>query len=226
MALLTGCAKEEPSKQVYEDDYRFYAKGTASGLPFAYHAGEDSYYLETSYQFKDSVVEMTGRLAPLGNTPKNALEIKIRSQKRLAVASQFEVDKNLTAGEMPLRDATGLRRNSDNYLVSLSCDSSGSQYFNHRWVFPDGSYSSDYSLVRMVNINDYKTYPVKLETTGTNCNASVEHHINLADDCDASFEVMVLPNFKAQLILKDTVGEVSEVSWFLNNQSIKPDLTF
>ncbi len=226
VALTWACKKEIPDATSYSEDYEFQVSGSISGVPFDFKAGEEDYYLETSYSFEDSVVEMKGHLAPEGTPYKNAFEIIIRSKESIATLSQFNVNENFEAGSVALRDASGFMINDDRYIISLFCDSLN-QYEKLKWIFPDGTYSHSLSVEKAISAQANPVYPVLLETTGIyNCTSRVKHYINIAEDCDATFDILILANFQVQLSLQSRNGIIEDVKWFHNGNAVIPDSLF
>ena len=225
--LVAECRKEEPGTHIdYSEDVVFYVTGSVDGKPVEFNAGRNDYVMASEYFFKDSVVEMRGSLLPHGNVPQSGFAIRVRGQQRIASLAAFNPAKNLDAGPMALRDATGFRKETGKYIVTLSCDSTQGQYASHLWLFPDGTFSNAYTLEKLVDINDYPRYPVRLETSGNfSCQSEVYHEINLTGDCDAGFDVNMLANFSVQVSLKNVQGNIDHVTWYLNDNPVSPSGT-
>ena len=225
IAAIAGCRKENPGSHTsYSEDVVFYVTGNMAGVPFEYKAGENDYVMASDYVFHDSVVEMRGSLLPHGSQHQRGLEIRVRGKQRLSSVSAFNASQNLNTGAMALRDATGFRKETGKYIVSLSCDSTNGQYASHIWHFPDGTFSNAYYVEKKVDADDYPVYPVRLETSGQfSCQAEVYHEINLLGECDAGFDLDILANFTARLSLKNIQGNVDSVGWYLNGSHITPD---
>ncbi len=217
--FLTQCKKETPGTYTsYTGNVVFFVNGSIGGIPFDYQAGKNNYVMSSEYHFKDSVVDMRGSLLPDGTLKKSGFEVRIRGQQRTATATAFDPDQNLNTGNMALRDATGFRKETGKYIVSLSCDSTQGQYSSYLWIFPDGTYSNAYALEKKVDASLYPQYPVRLVTSGAfSCQSEVYHEISLEENCDAGFDVDILANFTAQLSLKNIQGNVDMVKWYHND---------
>lgn len=224
LVLAVQCKKETPGSHVdYSGDVVFHIHGSVAGKPFDYKAGEENYVMSTTYSFQDSVVEMKGALLPEGKHTQSGFEIRLRGQQRVATTTAFDLSQNLNAGKLALRDATGFRKETGKYLLSLSCDSTQGQYSSHLWIFPDGSFSNAYELEKTIDVSAYPQYPVRLVTSGMfSCQSEVYHEINLAESCDAGFDLIMLANFTAQVNLKNIQGNIDLVKWYHNDSLVTP----
>lgn len=222
--VITQCRKDAPGTYVtYSEDVVFSIKGSLAGIPFEHHAGEEGYVMNSNYELQDSVVELRGALLPNGNINKSGFEIKLRGQQKVANLATFDPAKNIVAGQISLRDATGFRNDTGVYVVSLGCDTTVGQYASHLWIFPDGTYSSAYNLEKEVSYSEYPEYPVRLVTSGTfSCQSEVYHEINLKDGCDAGFDVEIFGLYTAIVSLKNVQGNIDLVKWFLNDTLVTP----
>lgn len=224
---VTQCRKDEPGTHInYSEDVVFYLKGNVDGQPLEIKAGQNNYSMTTSYYFEDSVVEMRGSLLPDNGTPKSGFEIRVRGEQRIESLAAFDPSVNFEAGSLALRDATNFGRETGKYLVSLRCDTSQGQYSSHLWIFPDGTYSNAYYLEKIVDVNDYPSFPVRLETSGAfACQSEVYHEINLKADCDAGFDVTMLAPFSVAVNLKNIQGTIDHIDWYHNDLPVVPSAT-
>jgi hypothetical protein len=225
LSLVLGCRKEDPgTHHNYEEEVVFYVRGNMAGMPFEFKAGQQDYVMASEFIFQDSVVEMRGSLLPHGSLHQEGLAVRLRGRQRLSGISAFDASQNINTGALALRDATGFRKETGKYIVSLSCDSTNGQYASHIWHFPDGSFSNAYYVEKKVDLDDYPVYPVRLETSGAfSCQSEVYHEINLQGECDAGFDLDILANFTAQVSLKNIQGNVDSVAWYLNGARVSPD---
>ncbi len=221
--LTLSCNPEKDKvSNSYAEDYRFFIKGQANGLPFEYNAGEHDYYLETDYYTEDSVVVMEGRLSRLGQPDRNAMVIKIRSNSAVSQGAYFVANENIQAKEYAFRDVSGYRAQTGKFMLSLFGDSTFLANTNsYRWSI-DGIPATGYEVQKTFDKNT-PNFNVSLQTTiSGNCESEVRHYINLQEDCDATFKMLVTGQDKVSVRPVARVGTISSVEWFLDSTKVEP----
>ncbi len=203
---------------MYADDFRFYLNAELDGQPIEINAGENDYFLETNFGFSDSIVEMRGFLNQENNPQRRAFALVLRGGESLASASQFVAENELQAGPVAFRDATLFRAQAGFYNITFQPDSSLVGQ-NFQWQFEDGSVSTDFNPVKMLNVQDFQTYDATLILDG-NCDFEVLHQVNIEKDCDATFGVEILAGNIMKLTPNVRQGSVSATKWFLDGTAI------
>lgn len=217
---LSDCSKDQDEGNTYVEDHRFFLQGKINGKDLNLKAGESHYYLETSYKLEDQVLESRGMLAPYGNTKQNSLEIIFRGPKLLGSESEFDADSNMTEGPVPFRDASNYRVEAGQYYLKFNLDGS-TNVSNPKWTFADGSTSYQNSPGVQVNSFVHPVYPVSLGFNGAGCKSSLTHHINLYDNCDASFSVGTLINNTGLRITPEVDDSLlHHTNWYINGDEI------
>ncbi len=222
--ILAACSKEAGHTDQYVDNHRFFLKGEVNGEPFDIKAGEDDYFLETSYSRDNGIVIMEGTLARTTEPNRNAFSIKIRGAEVSSSQTQFLVDENIVEKNYAFRDKSGFNSQPEKYEISFFGDTTLAN-LEYTWTFPDGSYSNDQSPTRTVDINSYVDFPVSMQTSQNGgCQSLVTHYVNLADDCDGTFR-MEIPStgsmYKTEV--KTWAGDIDRAEWFLDGNQVYPN---
>lgn len=217
---MASCSKEEPPTVTYVEEVRLYVNAKINGQPVEFNAGQNNYYLETSYSFKDSVVTMEGLLAPLGINPVNGFAIKLRSKRKFASDLNFDVDHGFASGIMPIREQGDFKTIPGEYEINFS--STHSTIPSVAWSFPDGSSADANQVRKVVDIKDYLVYPTTLLAHfSPGCNSRVTHNVNVVDQCDATFNITWPQTLVGSASLNIRSGQqVDEVSWVLNGTRV------
>lgn len=218
---LSSCSKDEETSTSYTEDYRFFLQAEINGQPLELKAGTHEYYLETGYQLEDDVLLSWGTLAPEGNTPGEALKIIYRGPELLQYVSQFNPDSSLSAGPVSFRDASSYRNQAGHYKLHLSIDSNVS-ISNPTWTLPDGSVlQNQISPTVSVNSANYPVFPIQLSMSGPGCQSSITHHVDMYDDCKASFDVYSFGTSVLRFVPKVNMSLIHNINWFIDNQAVE-----
>lgn len=226
--VISSCKKDSFSTESdpYQDEYRFYTRAKVNGLPLDLYAGEDGYGLETDYELQNGVVVMKGELSDPDSPMKNSLVLRIRSDKKIASESEFQVGTALRPGLYAYRDRTGTIVVPGEYKLDFFGDTS---YYpmNYHWQFPDSTESYQQNPgSRVVNLNEHTDpYIVTLTTDYSGCESRITHKINLEEDCDATFNIKGLTSYDCKVEVVSRVGNILAVSWMLDGQSVSPDFS-
>lgn len=223
-----SCKKDSVSAEYspYQDEYRFYTRAKVNGLPLDLYAGEGGYGLETDYHLENGVVVMEGELSDPDQPMKNSLVLRIRGDKKISDVNEFQVGTALRPGLYSYRDRTGTVVVPGEYKIDFFGDTAYSP-MNFHWQFPDSTESYLHNPgSKIVSLNENTDpYIVTLTTDYSGCESRVTHLINLEEDCDASFNIKSLSAYDCKVEVVSRVGNVLNVSWILDGQSVSPDFS-
>ncbi len=223
---LWACTKNVDDKgSQYHEDVQFFMDANIGGFPVEMRAGENGYFMSTSYDYTDEVVTVEGHLHQVGEPYKNAMVVRVRSSQSIASLNQFSMAQHIQQGPVAFRDATNFKAHAGNYQLSFLADSSALN-FDYTWKFDDGTLAYSADPQRTVQATDFPIFKVTCESSYQgSCINSVTHYINVASDCDASFGLEMLGGTMAKVKFQKRIGSYQTLEWFLDSTQVYPTFT-
>lgn len=226
MGALVSCQKDVTplaDESTYQDDYRFYTRAKVNGLPVDFYAGENDYGLETDYTVENGIVIMNGTLSNSAGPLTNAIVLKVRSEQKITNEEDFLVGQSLRPGFYSYRDQSGYKVVAGMYELEFFGDTN-LYPANFHWKFGDSTEAFVQNPpMKQVDVDDYDPYVVSLTTDYSGCESRIIHHINIEDDCDATFNMKNLTTSGCSVEVIARHGNVLSVDWKLDGSSVSPD---
>lgn len=228
IVTMVSCQKDESPltyNSTYQDDYRFYTRAKVNGLPVDFYAGDNGYGLETDYSIDSGIVIMSGTLSTGDAMLKNAIVLRMRGNEKVSVASDFQVGQALRPGLYSYRDRSGYSVVPGEYELQFFGDTNLYPASFH-WQFQDSTESFVQNPpIKQVNSGNHDPFTVSLTTNYYGCQSSVVHHVNVEDDCDATFNMTSLSSYGCAIEVIARHGNLLSVDWTLDGSSVSPDFS-
>lgn len=217
--LLISCSKDESQAEVnYTDSYRFYLYATVNGQAINANAGEDGYIMHSNYLLQDSVLHMYGQLSRDSAEPRQALEIRLRSDQ-LMVGPAISVGNTFTTGPLALADPDGQVRKPQIFDFIFRPDSNnGHQVIN--WNYNGQTYFGDSLRLNDININQIQELNITMTNSGVfSCVPMIKQNIPTSGECSAQLNVNAsATKLNAQIAIGN--GVYQNVDWWVNGSSV------
>ncbi len=209
-----SCEKKKYPESSVENDALFYLQGRIEYAGVKLVAGQDNYYMYSSYTLdQNNVYSYSGVFRQLNCVDcRNTMEIRIRDSKPIKGGKPNPVDSALHTGFYPLIDLS----TDMSYNVSfLGYPFKPSANANFRWDFGDGSSSSEKNPIHTYAMPG--KYNVCLTMQNENgCQGSVCNEINVnRDACIASVKSNIVGDRSIQFSAEVARG-LSSYKYFWN----------
>lgn len=222
-SFLLSCSKEDgQADAVYTDSYRFYLYATVNGQAMNANAGEHGYIMHSNYVLQDSVLHMFGQLSRDSAEPREAVEIRLRSDQ-LITGSSMGAGNTFTTGPLALADPSGQVRKPQIFDFVFRPDSSnGHQILN--WNYNGQTYYGDSLRINDVNIANTSTLNVTMTNSGVfSCVPMVKQTIPTSGKCAARLNLSAsLTELNAEIAVGKGVFQSAE--WWINGSSVSGGL--
>ena len=182
LIFIGSCKKPE---EVEQPDPVFFFKGEVSGQEVDINAGENQYYMFTTYN-KDSLnvhsfVGVLGKegCAELDFCP-GKMTLSIRENK-----GNLPIDDNIQVKKYDLRGP--VQYLFEKYRMTLT-SASNPITSQHIYDFGDGTFSNDVNPIKeVVNQADSLLNPSLVISSSTGCIGEIDYPVNLASNCNVDF---------------------------------------
>ncbi len=218
--LVLGCREDDGVGQSsFVESPRFYVNATVNGLPLNLVAGEESYRMFTSYELKDSVLEMYGALATDSPAYRKALVLKLRGSDILDPQSIPHPGNLFKPGPVPLMDPSGATVLPDYFDYHFFADTVNG-HIPLVWIAPSSSYYGDSCSIVGLNGQQNPTFSIEMRSTGPlTCTPSVKHIIETGGQCKAQVHVLKSTSSELKVEAQARVGRISSVNWQIAGQN-------
>lgn len=222
-ALLHSCSKDDQQAEgIYTDSYRFYLYATVNGKAMNANAGELGYVMHSNYALQDSVLHMYGQLSRDSAEPREAVEIRLRSDQLMTPGS-LSAGNTFSAGPVALADPTGQVRKPQIFDYVFRPDSSnGHQILN--WNYNGQTYYGDSLRINDINIVNTPILNLTMTNSGVfSCVPMVKQSIPTSGMCAAKLKVeATLSKLNAEIAVGK--GVFQSADWWVNGSSVSGGL--
>ncbi len=187
--LIAACKKETPVE--IKEDPVFYFSGAVDGSPVKLNAGENDYYMYSSYLLDtNSVYNFLADLKQINCTNCiNRIQVQINDFRVSSPAAGAVIDTSLLAGYYPYQLPGGAPTSYNAYFTATPSNDSSSVPSSYLWDFGDGttsaianpahvfSHSGIYTVCLTISYLNSCTSticnPVKVGVAGADFNAAI-----------------------------------------------------
>lgn len=211
--LFISCSEEEQGKETFTGSYQFFLYAEMGGKNINFNAGENGYVLHTSYEERDSLLQLRSLLAQDSANPHSAFEVILRGEPGPSAASKL-----LQRQALALADPSGMVRMPHTYDYRFYTDSLvGHQVLT--WTCLGKNYYGDTLFWPKLNTREVKEMEVKLSNNGfASCVPLMTKKIDLKKDCRAKMDLQSNSSGSMQLSVSALKGDIQNVRWLLNNK--------
>jgi len=169
----SSCRKKETPVEVKEDPV-FYFTGSIDGSAVSLKAGENDYYMYSSYgQDANNVYYFVGDLKQTNCTScKNAIRFRINDYKVSAVNAPVVIDSSLVLQSYPLQLPGGSQSSYTINFKSYTASNTGSSVLTYDWDFGDGTTSADPNPVHTYTSSGNYSVCLKVTFSGGSNNST------------------------------------------------------
>jgi hypothetical protein len=177
LLMLVSCREKEPPEESVELGPVFMLSGTIDGQPFNAKAGENDYYMSTSFS-SDSldVYEFNSQLKQRCSSCKRSLNVSLRNY---TAGSGCDPDTAFQANtDHPFYSSGGAVTHAAGYRVYFKSEYETQGVVSHYWDFGDGTFSSQKNPMKEYEPGIYHvTYTA---TFSSGCSSSLSYPLNLS----------------------------------------------